>query len=127
MQARGVQHPKRPRSVFQQHVYSEQPAKESKKHAGLTHYQVALTRGMQLLTSAAGLDAEPEDAKEPQPAPQHVVQTKLSSNVSRALPSHCTTLLHTTWLFIIELYVRSKLIQGFPLSGHWHAVPSVTC
>ena len=68
--------------MFQQQAYSEQPAKDSKKHTGLTNYQMALTRGMQLLTSAAGLDAEPEDAKELQPAHQHAVQTKLSSNVS---------------------------------------------
>ncbi len=78
LQARGAQHPKRPRSVFS----SEQPAKESKKHAGLSNYQIALTRGMQLLTSAAGLDAEPEEAKEPQSAHQHALQAKLSSNVS---------------------------------------------
>ena len=78
LQARGSQHPKRPRSVFS----SEQPAKESKKHAGLSNYQIALTRGMQLLTSAAGLDAEPEEAKEPQSALQNALQAKLSSNVS---------------------------------------------
>lgn len=82
LQARATHHPKRPRSVFQQQAYAEQPAKESQKHAGMTNYQMALSRGMQLLTSAAGLDVEPEDAQELQAAHQHAVQTKLSSNVS---------------------------------------------
>ena len=68
--------------MFQQAAYIEPPARESKKHAGLTDYDIALTRGMQLLTSAAGLDAEPEDAKEHHNPLHQAMQTMLSSNVS---------------------------------------------
>ena len=68
--------------MFQQAAYMEPPARESKKHAGLTDYEIALTRGMQLLTSAAGLDAEPEDVKEHHNPLHQAMQTMLSSNVS---------------------------------------------
>lgn len=64
--------------MFQQSAYPAAPP--AKKQAGPSEYDLALSRGMQLLTSAAGLDAEPEDDK----AQQQAMQTTLSSNVSPA-------------------------------------------
>ena len=68
--------------MFQQTAYTGQPSRDSKRHSGLSDYDLALSRGMQLLTSAAGLDTEQEDDKEQHVAHQHAMQTMLSSNVS---------------------------------------------
>ena len=83
-QVRGVHHPKRPRSVFQQMASPLPPFRDSKRQAGSAEYNLVLSRGMQLLTSAAGLDAEPEPEpeQERQPVRQQPLQATLSSNVS---------------------------------------------
>ena len=83
-QVRGIHHPKRPRSVFQQMASPLPPFRDSKRQAGSAEYNLVLSRGMQLLTSAAGLDAEPEPEpeQERQPMRQQPLQATLSSNVS---------------------------------------------
>ena len=89
LQVRGIHHPKRPRSVFQQSASPGHPFRDSKRQAGSADYNLVLSRGMQLLTSAAGLDAEPEPEPEQgrQPMRQQPLQATVSSNVRNGHPA----------------------------------------
>ena len=74
--------------MFQQSASPAQPFRDSKRQAVSADYNLVLSRGMQLLTSAAGLDAEPEPEpeQERQPMRQQLLPATLSSNVSDIHP-----------------------------------------